>query len=202
MPDLSTLAAFALTSLLVELTPGPNMAWLAILAAVEGRRRGLAAVAGVALGLAVVGLAAAGGVAAIVAASPPLYQALRWGGAAFLLYLAWDGWRTAAGPDGEPGATSAAVAFRRGLITNLLNPKAAVFYVAVMPEFLADGAGGGAALVLAGIYVAVATAVHAGIVVAAGTARALLEDPVRERVARRVFAVLLAAVALWLLTRG
>jgi threonine/homoserine/homoserine lactone efflux protein len=202
MPDASALAAFALTALLIELTPGPNMAWLTILAAVEGRRTGLAAVAGVALGLALVGLAAAAGVAAIVSASPPLYQALRWGGAAFLLYLAWDGWRTAAAPDGAQAAVPPAVAFRRGLVTNLLNPKAAVFYVAVMPEFLPPAAGPQAAIVLAAIYVAVATVVHAGIVVAAGTARVLLENPVRERVVRRIFALLLVAVALWLLARG
>ena len=76
---------FGLAVLLIELTPGPNMAWLAALAMGEGRRAGLAATAGVAIGLFVNALAAALGIAFIVSASPLLWQVLRWGGAAFLL---------------------------------------------------------------------------------------------------------------------
>ncbi|HMO08654.1 MAG TPA: LysE family transporter, partial [Paracoccaceae bacterium] len=74
------LAGFALASLLSELVPGPNMGYLALVAAAEGRRAGLAAVGGVALGLAGLGLAAAFGIAALVAASPAAYGLLRWGG--------------------------------------------------------------------------------------------------------------------------
>ena len=87
--------AFAATSVLIELTPGPNMAYLAVIAATEGRRPGYAAVAGVALGLAVMGLLAALGLAVVVQNQPWAYQALRWGGVAYLLWLAWDGWRGA-----------------------------------------------------------------------------------------------------------
>ena len=65
--DAQTLAGFALTSLIVELTPGPNMAYLALIAATEGRRPGFAAVAGVALGLGVLGLAAGFGLATLIA---------------------------------------------------------------------------------------------------------------------------------------
>jgi threonine/homoserine/homoserine lactone efflux protein len=201
MADAPALFAFALTSLLVELTPGPNMAWLALLAAAEGRRVGLAAVAGVALGLAAVGLAVAAGLAALVAATPVLYEALRWGGTAYLLYLAWDGWRDAEAEDLAPGLR-AAQAFRRGLVTNLLNPKAAVFYVAVMPRFLPEADAAMAAALLAAVYVAVATLVHAAIVAVAGTAHALLSDARRERVMRRSLSLALAGVAVWLLARG
>lgn len=194
--------AFLLTSLLVELTPGPNMAWLVIVAGSEGARVGLAAVAGVALGLLVVGLAAALGLAALVAASPVLYEGLRWGGAAYLLWLAWDGWRGAA--EEAPPLPGRAVlrAFRRGLVTNLLNAKAGVFYVAVLPPFL-DPAQPvlGQSLGLTLAYVAVATGVHAGIALAAGQARQVLTDPRQERVVRRVLSVALAGVAVWLLWR-
>lgn len=201
----AAVVGFALAALIVELTPGPNMAWLAITAATEGRRTGLAAVAGVALGLALVGVAAALGAAALVLASPALWQAMRWTGAAWLLWLAWDGWRAAGAADATvpPRAPSPGRAFRRGLATNLLNPKAAVFYLAVLPGFLAQGAGPRAALALTATYVAVATAVHAGIVLLAGTARRWLTDPRRERRLRRALSLALAGVAVWFaLTTG
>lgn len=199
---MDTIAAFALTSFLVELTPGPNMAYLALVAATEGRRRGYAAVAGVALGLAVLGVLAAMGVAALIAASPTAYQALRWAGVGYLLWLAWQGWRGAEAAEGETAAGAPlTVWFRRGVITNLLNPKAAVFYVAVLPEFLLPGDGFGPGLVLSGIYVGIATAVHAMIVTLAGAAHALLADPVRERRVRRVLSLALVGVAVWLLLR-
>lgn len=192
---LPTLLSFALASFLIELTPGPNMTYLALVAASEGRRAGFATVAGVALGLAVIGLAAAFGVAELVAASPLAYEALRWAGVAFLLYLAWDGWRgggdvVASGGGGRH--------FTRGLVTNLLNPKAAVFYVAVLPTFIDPGRPLLAQTVaLTAVYVAVATIVHAAIVVLAGALEPLLNDPARERVARRFLSALLALVALW-----
>lgn len=196
--SLETVAAFAVTSTVIELTPGPNMAWLAIVAATEGRRPAFAAVAGVALGLGVVGIAAALGLAALVAASPALYQALRWAGVLYLLWLAWDGWRGsgAAMADGTGGR--ALVCFRRGLVTNLLNPKAAVFYVAVLPAFVDPGADvTQATLVLSLVYVAVATAIHAGIALAAGAARRLFEAPEKERLLRRTLSAALAVIALW-----
>ena len=86
----NSLLAFVLTVTLIELTPGPNMGYLAVLAASAGRRAGLAATAGVAFGLLGIGIASSLGLAAIVAASNPLYEALRW--ALYLLWLAWQGW--------------------------------------------------------------------------------------------------------------
>jgi len=195
---LETVAAFAVTSMVIELTPGPNMAWLAIVAATEGRRPAFAAVAGVALGLAVVGVAAALGLAALVAASPALYQALRWAGVFYLLWLAWDGWRGGDAPVGLGRDGRVMICFRRGLITNLLNPKAAVFYIAVLPGFVDPGARvTQATLFLSMIYVAVATAIHAGIAAAAGTARRLFEAPEKERLLRRALSLVLAMIALW-----
>src|SRR6185503_916356 len=102
------------------------MAWLAALSLSRGWRTGLAAVGGVALGLSVYGIAAALGVAAIIENSAFLYEALRWGGVAYLLWLAWDSWSAAdeISLENAPGVSDERVsAFRRGLITNLLNPK-------------------------------------------------------------------------------
>jgi threonine/homoserine/homoserine lactone efflux protein len=201
-PD--AIAAFALTSAVIELTPGPNMAYLAIVAASEGRRPGYAAVAGVAIGLGVVGIAAALGLAAAINASPLLYQTLRWGGVGYLLWLAWDGWRGAdERVEHAPLGSSLSRYFRRGLITNLLNPKAAVFYVAVLPGFVDPG---GAVqletIALSMIYVFVATAIHAGIVTLAGFARAFLEDPYRSMIARRILSLALAGIAIWFAWRS
>lgn len=195
--SLPTLLSFALASFIIELTPGPNMTYLALVAASEGRRAGFATVAGVALGLAVIGLAAAFGVAQLVSASPLAYETLRWAAVAFLFYLAWDGWRdsgeTAAASTDERGKF-----FTRGLVTNLLNPKAAVFYVAVLPTFIDAGRPVLAqAVTLTLVYVAVATFIHAMIVVAAGTLEPFLNDPRRERIARRTLSALLALVAVW-----
>lgn len=193
------LPAFVLAATLIELTPGPNMAWLALVAATEGRRPGYAAVAGVALGLALIGIAAAFGLAALIATTPALYQALRWGGVLYLLWLAWDGWRDGDGGTGDGlGGITLARAFRRGLVTNLLNPKAAVFYVAVLPGFTDPGAPVlGETLVLTAAYVAVATVIHAGIVTLAGSANDFLGDVERSRLVRRVLSASLALVALW-----
>jgi threonine/homoserine/homoserine lactone efflux protein len=199
----STLLAFALTCTVIEITPGPNMAYLAALSLTRGWRTGLAAVAGVALGLSAYGVAAALGVAAIIENSAFLYEALRWGGVIYLLWLAWDAWSTADDlpPEQAPANRhERASAFSRGLITNLLNPKAAVFYVAVMPEFLDLGAGRIAAqtLTLSAVYVTIATLIHASIVLFASRLRSVIVEPAQVRLIRRVLALALVAIAGWL----
>ncbi|MBN9135892.1 MAG: LysE family translocator, partial [Phyllobacterium sp.] len=158
---------------------------------------GFATVAGITLGLAVVGLAASLGLAEIVTQSPGLYAALRWAGIVFLLYLAVDAWRdssTEVGPVAEPASKH----FARGLMTNLLNPKAAVFYIAVLPTFLDDVSPTlSQTLLLTTIYLLVATAIHCAIVILAGSLGAVLNEPSRERFIRRFLAIVLAIVAVW-----
>ena len=198
-----TLLAFAITCLVIELTPGPNMAYLTVLSAREGRRAGFAATLGVALGLLIVGLAAALGLTAVIASSHQLYEGLRWAGVIYLLWLAWEGWR---GED-ETSPGKAAVDhtdskyFLRGLITNLLNPKAGIFYVAILPTFVDETRSLIVqAAVLSGVYVIVATAVHSTIVLLADAARPWLEDGRRSMMVRRVLSLLLVAIAVWLLS--
>ncbi|MBO6717992.1 MAG: LysE family translocator [Rhizobiaceae bacterium] len=197
-PDyLPTLLSFALASLLIELTPGPNMTYLALVASSDGRRAGFATVAGVALGLAIIGALAALGVAEIIQASDLAYEGLRWAGVAFLLYLAWDGWRQGTDVVSSTDASERRY-FMRGLITNILNPKAAVFYIAVLPTFIVPNLPiQQQTLLLTAVYVAIATIVHAVIVAAAGALEPVLNNPRIETIARRTLSLLLAAVALW-----
>jgi len=196
----SLLAQFIVTCVLIELTPGPNMGYLAIVSATRGRSAGIATVAGVALGLLIIGVAAALGLAAIIAASPVLYGAMRWGGVIYLLWLAWEGWVES----DDPEAVSAEATkdhskfFIRGLITNLLNPKAGVFYVAMIPTFVDQTRPVlGQTLTLSVAFVLIATAIHTSIVMLAGSAQWLLNSPRRSMIVRRVLSVTLAGIAVW-----
>jgi threonine/homoserine/homoserine lactone efflux protein len=195
--------AFVVTALVVELTPGPNMGYLAILSAREGRRAGLAAVLGIALGLLIVGLAASLGLTAIISTSRWLYEALRWAGALYLLWLAWEGWRGEAEVARltERNAVSEhSRFFIRGLTTNLLNPKAGIFYVATLPSFVnAAEPALPQVLLMTCAYVAIATVVHATLVLLAGMAQAWLRNGRRSRLVRRALSLLLVAIAVWLL---
>lgn len=91
--------------------------------------------------------------------------------------------------------------FRQGVVTNLLNPKAAVFYVTILPGFLPPAATLPLAVSFSAIYVGIATAVHGTIVAAAGRTRRALSNPTRVANARRVMAVALVGVAFWLFIR-
>ncbi len=195
MPTLESLLAFVLTTLLMEATPGPNMTYLALLSATHGRKAGLNAVAGIALGLLINGAVAALGAAVLIAEIPAAYQALRFGGAAYLVWIAVQMWR-----DGEADDESDSPSFRDGLITNLLNPKAAGFYIAVLPQFIASHAPAGPQIALLTVlYVMLATLVHLAIVFTGAQAAQFLQNPTYGMVARRVAAVSLVGVAVWFL---
>ena len=197
-----SLAAFAAASLVIELVPGPNQTYLAALTLTYGLRAGLAAVAGIALGLSVYGLAAALGVATLIDQAPLLYEILRWAGAFYFLWLAWESWWDKAAVPFDTAKGDVRVlrtAFRRGLMTNLLNPKAAIFYVAVLPGFIVAGAG--SVLVqtalLSAVFVAVATGTHLLVVLAASRLQRYVADPEWRRPIRRALALVLAAIAIW-----
>jgi threonine/homoserine/homoserine lactone efflux protein len=189
---------FLAASLLIELTPGPNMAWLALLGASRGRLAALAAVAGVALGLSVAGTAAALGVSTLIDTNPWLFQALRWAGSLYLLYLAWDSWcESTAQPDTQFEEPLLRY-FSQGLLSNMLNPKAYLVFAAVLPQFVNPVQPLLAQLItLTALYVSVATAVHTAIALLAGSFTRFFADPVWSKRLGRIFAVLLAAVAIW-----
>jgi threonine/homoserine/homoserine lactone efflux protein len=199
---LSSLWAFAAASLLIELVPGPNQTYLAALTLNHGMRAGFAAVAGIALGLAIYGFAAALGVAALVHESPLLYQILRWAGALYFLWLAWESWHDEA--DGEVALARldrGAESFRRGVITNLLNPKAAIFYISVLPGFIVPGTISvfTQTLLLSAVFVTVATLTHVAVVLLAGRLHRFLADPRYRLPVRRAIALVLVVVAIWFL---
>ena len=197
---ISALVPYLITCIAIELTPGPNMAYLAVLSAERGRLAGLFAVMGVALGLAVLGGLAALGVGEFIARQPLLYEIIRWAGVGYLLYLAHDAWAESRRPlealeTGQVGWRS----FQRGLINNLLNPKAVLFYITVMPSFLPpSGTGVAQPLLFGAIYVGVATTIHILVVVLAGSVRPLLTQKSSRATMGALFAALLVGVAIWI----
>jgi threonine/homoserine/homoserine lactone efflux protein len=200
----SPLIAFVLTSLIIEMTPGPNMAYLAVLGASRGRTAGFSAVLGVALGLALLGIAVGLGGGSLILNNRVAYESLRWAGALYLCWLAYDSWKEGWRPiETASVSQSLFVQFRRGFITNLLNPKAALFFIAVVPEFISGPAPSvGELAILVSIYVAVATSVHGLIVLLAGGLQTFFAAPQRRKKAGNVFAVVLFIVAVWLFASG
>lgn len=200
--DPAILAPFLLAAVISEITPGPNMGWLALVALSRGRTAGMAAVAGVTLGLIAWMTAAALGVSEVVLRWPALYELIRWSGIGFLLWLAWEAWRG----DADPSAVRDGVdhgrraLFLRGLIGNLLNPKAAVFYVALLPTFITPGRGSPLAqgLLLGGLHVAVAVIVHTAIVLTASRASGAVLTRAQGPWARALMAGGLVLIAAWM----
>jgi len=143
MVPLSTWLLFCVACAALAAMPGPNLLYLVSRTLVQGRAAGFVSLAGTSSGLAFHVLAAALGLSALLATVPAAYEAVRWAGAAYLLWLAWDAVRpqAAAGagglfaparlPDAAPGRL-----FRMGLLTSILNPKVALFILAFLPQFV------------------------------------------------------------------
>jgi threonine/homoserine/homoserine lactone efflux protein len=176
-----SLLGFTLLAAVVAVTPGLDTVLVLRQALRSGRRSAFAAAAGICLGALVWGIAAAAGVAALFFASQVAYAALRWAGVAFLLYLAWSYLRAAL--KGEAAHTDLASgsvdspreAFVKGMLTDLLNPKMAVFYLTVLPLFLPAGyAPVLAGAVLAGVHALVAFGWFTVLIVSAHAVRGFL----------------------------
>ncbi|MEP4195121.1 MAG: LysE family translocator [Aliishimia sp.] len=145
MQDVSTLLIFAAAALALAATPGPDMLLIASRSAAQGRIAGFATWAGIAVGTYFHALAAALGLSQLFLAVPIAYDVVRFAGAAYLLYLAWVAVTATASAE-RPGATkhanqSAIFMFRQGFLTNLLNPKMAIFVLALFPQFVSPEAG-------------------------------------------------------------
>lgn len=190
--------AFLFAMFVIELTPGPNMGWLAALSAQHGTRVGFMAVCGITLGLAIQVIAAATGVAALISGVPVLYDSLRWAGVLFMLWLAWLAFVETG--SATPAAGLREKGFQRGLIANLLNPKALVFYVIVIGQFTTPAAGAiwQQVLILGGLHLAIAAIVHVGIVGLAASASERLEGWQTSLSARIGFSLCLVAIAVWI----
>lgn len=158
MPAASTIAAFAVTSIALLLIPGPAVLYIVNRSVGDGRRVGLSAVAGIELANLVHALAAAVGLSAVLATSATAFDAVKWLGVAYLVFV---GVRTLVRPapplDVDRPGISTRRAFAQGVVVNLLNPKVALFFLSFLPQFIhpADGRAGTQALVLGLVFVAI-----------------------------------------------
>ncbi|RAY11332.1 LysE family translocator [Actinomadura craniellae] len=202
MIDSAALLGLAAVALGLVLTPGPNMIYLVSRSVTQGRRAGLISLAGVAVGFLVYLAAAVAGLAAVFTLVPALYTAVKLAGAAYLLWLAWQAVRPGGAAVFAPRALPEDPPrrlFTMGLVTNLLNPKIAILYVSLLPQFVDPGRGHVAAqsLVLGLVQITIALAVNALIVLTAGSVAAFLGGrPAWLRVQRYVMGTALAGLAI------
>ncbi len=151
MPDFATLALFAAAALALCATPGPDMLLIASRSVSQGKASGFATLAGIQVGTYCHALAAALGLSQLFLVVPVAYDVVRYAGAAYLLYLAWQAFRSSGAiltPVAGGRRYPIGVVFRQGLLTNLLNPKMALFVLALFPQFVDPNAGSVAVQIL------------------------------------------------------
>ncbi|HZO59692.1 MAG TPA: LysE family translocator [Solirubrobacterales bacterium] len=196
---MAELLTFAAVAVVVILVPGPDMALVTRNTVSAGRRAGFATSAGVCTGILVHGCAAALGLSAIVRASSTAFSALKLAGAAYLIYLGaqalWRSWQGGAA-DGPPATSRAGGSpFRQGLLSNVLNPKLAVFFLTVLPQFIDPGsAAAPRSLLLAGIYAAMCAVWLFGFTMAMSRVREAMRSERVTRLVERVTGTVLVAV--------
>jgi len=208
MPSPETLLIFAALSLGLAVTPGPNMLYLVSRALAQGTGAGMISLIGCQVGSLTIMLCAAAGITAALMAIPYAWDVLRLGGAAYLAYLAWQ----CVKPGGQPLFAArklpqepAARLFGVGFATAALNPKVALFYMAVLPPFLDPDRGSLflQAAILGLVQIVVCTAWDAVLVWgAAGTAKFLSTKPFWMAVQRWVLGAALALLAVKLATES
>jgi threonine/homoserine/homoserine lactone efflux protein len=207
MVTLSQLLLFAAAAMLMAVTPGPNMVYLISRSICQGKKAGVMSWFGVVLGFTVHMCSAAIGLTALFMAVPLGYEVLKFVGALYLLWLAWQAVR--------PGARSPFQArelpnesprklFTMGLLTSILNPKVAVFYLSVLPQFIEPAAGNVLAqsLILGTTQVFIGSSVNLLVTLtAAGVAAWFIKNPLWLIVQRFVMGLVLGALAVRLLVQ-
>lgn len=178
MIDLQTLLLFSAASLALAATPGPDMILVVARTAVQGRMAGLVTQLGVSVGSAVHAIILALGLSQLFLAVPYAYDLVRYLGAAYLLYLAWQAFTGDASFAKESTAGKKlplGVIFRQGVLSDVLNPKVALFYLALFPQFLDPEAGsvGLQIMILALILLLIDLALHLVLIWAIGGVRSL-----------------------------
>ena len=196
------LVAFVGVAVVVIVTPGPDTALTLRNAVVGGRRAGVLTAAGVVGGQVVWTLASSAGLAALLVASRPAFTALRYAGAAYLVYLGLRSLLAAvrgagAPPDRGPGRPPTAAAFRQGIVSNLANPKSAVFFTSLLPQFVPAGSASFPALLALGlVYCSITLAWLSAYAVAVARVGAALRRPLVRRAIEAVTGVVLTALGL------
>jgi threonine/homoserine/homoserine lactone efflux protein len=174
MPELSNLIAFSLISLGMVLTPGPNMLYLISRSMCQGKKAGFISLVGIALGFLFYMLCAALGITSFLMSVPYAYDSLRLAGAFYLLYLAWQtlkpNGRSLFQPEQLPVDSNGKL-LMMGFTTNLLNPKIAVMYFSLLPQFIVlDGASIlHQSLILGSIQILISVSINAFITIMAGS---------------------------------
>jgi threonine/homoserine/homoserine lactone efflux protein len=200
------LVGIALIELGLVVIPGPNMIYLVSRSIAQGRRAGLISLAGVGVGFGVYLLAASAGLATLFALVPEIYLTLKLAGAAYLLWLAWNALR--------PGGSSAFTPnelipdrhrklFGMGLLTCLLNPKIAILYISLLPQFVDPSRGhvGTQSLLLGLAQLIVGVGVNALFVITAGSVATFFSrKPLWSRIHRYLTGTALAVFAVKLAT--
>ena len=172
---------FAVVVLILTVTPGPGVIYVTARAMSQGRRAGFASAFGIEAGEVIWLVAAATGVAALLAAPAGALTFLRWAGAAYLVFLGIQRWRHAT-TVAIPAAAPAVRLFAQGVVTQLLNPKVAVFFVAFLPQFLdASRPLAQQVAVLGVVYIAIALAVDVAYVLASSAVGGRLVGSVKAQ---------------------
>ncbi|WP_101946996.1 LysE family translocator [Mycobacterium sp. 3519A] len=201
MVSVSAVLGIAAVAFGIVLIPGPNMFYLASRSISQGRGAGLISLAGVAVGFGVYLVAAVAGLATIFAVVPVAYTLLKVAGGVYLLYLAWQALRPGGSSPFSPqhlNPASRRRLFSMGLVTNLLNPKIAVLYVSLLPQFVQPGHGSVAlqSLILGGVQISIALVVNGAIVwSASGLSVYLAARPRWMALLRRTMGTVLAGFA-------
>ncbi|WP_421739803.1 LysE family translocator [Caulobacter sp.] len=208
MPEAKTWIAFCLICLGMALTPGPNMLYLVSRSISQGPLAGIVSLVGTAAGFVIYLLCAALGITALLMAAPIAYDILRFGGALYLLWLAWQAIRPGGAAPFQvrdlPRDTPARL-MAMGLLTNLLNPKAAMLYLSLLPQFIDPhrGAVMGQSLVLGGSQIVISLTINGVICLAAGTIASFLATrPSFVLVQRWLMATVLGGLAVRMATEA
>lgn len=205
MLDLSQIFAFALVSLAMVLTPGPNMIYLISRSISQGKTAGFISLGGVALGFVLYMLCASFGITALIVAVPYAYDTIRIVGAVYLLWLAWKALRPNAAPVfslKDLSFDSPLKLFLMGFFTSLLNPKIAIMYLSLLPQFIHPQQGSilAQSIQLGTIQIFVSVSVNAVIVFSAGSIALFLErKPLWANVQRWLMGTVLAGLAVRIL---
>ncbi|MFG6196210.1 LysE family translocator [Nonomuraea sp. JJY05] len=185
--------SFALVAALLTLTPGLDTALILRTSLLVSRRAAWGVTLGIQLGTLTWGVLTAAGLSALLAASRLGYEILRWAGVAYLVWMGLRMLLAKAAPHDEPQqAVRFGAGFRRGLVTNLLNPKVGAFYVAMLPHFIPDGAPHAVmGLLLAGVHVAEGLVWSAALIGFASLASGFLRTPAVRRFLDRLTGVVI-----------
>jgi threonine/homoserine/homoserine lactone efflux protein len=190
--------AFVLMTLVLILTPGPIVTLVIVTGAMQGVRAALTTVAGTTLGNVVLLAAIAFGLNWVLKNATALFEVLRWGGAAYLIWLGIQSWRSA-GARSKAAASGRHVNFARGVLVALSNPKTIAFFTAFLPQFIDPTLPAGRQLAaMCVVSVLLAAASDSAWAVAAGLGRAWFLKPVRAKLLDRLSGSVLIGGGIWL----